>query len=162
MIELRYRLWIFFILSISFLSIGIIPQESNSIIGVYSKKFKGYDAYSIVELLEKGRFKYLSGVGGCQSEITGDWEIQNGELIVFKIDSIYTEKYLHKVVLRHTDYIKEPVSVALDSLSLSISEMKPCYPKLTNAKIKKRKESIIFTDNIDCACVSVKGRHKKI
>jgi hypothetical protein len=151
---------------LSFIGFGMKTPLSNDVIGTYSKKFEVHDAHSILVLFKDYRFNYSSGIGGCQSEIKGGWKIKNKNQLVFRIDSIYTDEYLNKIV---TESIKEAEGIfkinqdtSLYKINLDIAKMSPCFPEIKEARVYKKRKSIIFKSDVNCTCVSIKGKHMKV
>ncbi len=147
------------------LSLFVLEFKQPKIYGTYIKKFKIHDANSIITLLEKGRFIYCSAVGGCLSEIKGDWELKKNGLIKFKVDSIYTDEYLDKKVEANIKIVEDAFNINKDTFAyktnLEIAKMRPCFPNLKEALYKKISKTIIFKNNINCTCVPIKGKYKK-
>ena len=123
-------------------------QKSEKIEGVYYSVDNQFEKWSIMELSDDGTFKYKYGLGGCQSEVTGKYFINN-KSIRFKNDEIFTETYLEK----QTDSLKE-----IDSTLAGIT---PFSPDLSLVDWEIYKNAIKPVSKIDTGCIVEKGKHIK-
>lgn len=138
-------------------------QNPDNIIGTYLKQFEVHDAYSILMLLENNRFKYSSGIGGCQTGVEGEWRLKEQNLLIFSTDSIYTEEYFVRREKKYLKEAKETFQIDKDTanyrLNISLAKLRPCYPNLTEAILNKK--TIILKNDIPCACLPVNGKYRK-
>ena len=136
---------IFFILLFAYL----LPFEQNKttdLIGVYYSVDNEFERWSIMELRENGIFKYKYGLSACQSEVTGTYSVEKNR-IRFKNDREFTKEYL------------EQERDSLDSIFPGIGI--PIIPDLSLTEWKIKKNAIKPISEIDCGCITEKGKHKK-
>ena len=129
----------------SFLSFGQNKQTELS--GLYYSVDNEFERWSIMELSENGTFKYKCGLSACQSEVTGTYSVEKNQ-IRFKNDKEFTKEYLEK----ERD--------SLDSIFPGIGI--PIIPDLSLTEWKIKKNAIKPISEIDCGCITEKGKHKKV
>lgn len=141
-------------------------QTSNNVLAVFSMKFDVHDAYSILRLFDDNRFKYSWGVGGCQTEVTGKWEVRDGAVLKFTMDSIYTDRYLNGIEaksLREAELIFQMDQDKSNyKYNIEMAKIRPCFPILKEALIDKRRKRVIFENEIKCACIPMMGEHRRV
>ena len=91
-------------------------DKTSGMVGVYRSRANEFERWSIMILLEKHRFIYKYGTGGCQAEIKGNWEIENKKLI-FKNDKEYLKNdIMFYPNLNQTTWTIKKLGIKPDSL----------------------------------------------
>ncbi len=82
------QLTIVFIFIVSFTVHG--QGTYDRLVGVYKAKDNAFEKWSVLKLYGDKRFTYGYGVGGCQDEIKGTWDIK-GKKLIMTTDKEYLE-----------------------------------------------------------------------
>jgi len=122
--------------------------------------------YSILKLNEN-QFHYISEIGGCHSELSGNWSINTEtNTLHFENDYEYTNTFLENQKNELLDSAKENYKVHKDSSLYELDKniannYLPCYPNLNKGCLKFKKKGIKFKKEIDCSCTTSKGLYIK-
>jgi len=69
--------------------VSFAQSSQDKLVGIYSSNANKFERYSVMSLEADKRFTYKYGLGGCQGEVKGTWEISDRK-VKFKNDLVFT------------------------------------------------------------------------